>query len=197
MGWTSMKKPYDIKEYFKSGWGEHKEVLDIAMVRRAVVYMAVRFNDGKENYVFAAIYKISFNPKATDGYDFSYKDMSESVGPYECDCPLRIMKLLTPLEERTDHLGYSADWRERVHKYWETQKQLNGGAVIHFDKSIDFGKAGKLDLFTRVDKKWRSVKMEDDGTLTPKFTVDYSKGIFKFNLNHQSDYKIIGNIKKS
>ena len=57
------------------------------------VYMAVKSTDKatEESYVFAAVILISNTKK----HGFGYKDMDESVGPCQCDCPDRIMRLLT------------------------------------------------------------------------------------------------------
>ena len=37
-----------------------------------------------------------------------YKDMEESMGPYECDCPALILDLLTPTDR-----DYALHWRAR------------------------------------------------------------------------------------
>jgi hypothetical protein len=55
------------------------------------------------SFVFAAVILIS----NTKRYGFGYKDMTESMGPCEADCPDRIMRLLS-------NPGYAADWRTRV-----------------------------------------------------------------------------------
>ena len=76
-----------------------------------VIYAAIR-NEEKETgraYVFAAV--VLFRNSARDG--FGYKDMCESMGPVECDCPDRIMRLLSPVED-IPQPSFTAAWRARV-----------------------------------------------------------------------------------
>ena len=75
------------------------------------IYAAIRNHDrttGK-SYVFCAV--ILFKNNERDG--FGYKDMDESMGPCEVNCPDRIMRLLSPFEE-IPNPGYAADWRKSV-----------------------------------------------------------------------------------
>lgn len=43
----------------------------------------------------------------TDGNEFGYKDMDETCGPYYYDCPIGILKLLSPIENK-----YAQEWRK-------------------------------------------------------------------------------------
>jgi len=71
------------------------------------VYSAIEHIDSEGvRRVFATIFLTSINTK--DYYNFFYKDMDESVGPCECDCPKVILNMLTP----TDH-EYAISWRDR------------------------------------------------------------------------------------
>ena len=108
-------------------------VLDAARIANTI-YMAVNSTDkptGK-SYVFAAVILISNTKK----HGFGYKDMDESVGPCQCDCPDRIMRLLTP-DRDLPNPGYAADWRARVEarkaaKRQQTQRRqsLRIGTII-------------------------------------------------------------------
>ena len=86
------------------------QTLDGARVHNTV-YLAVRSTDKKtgRSFVFAAVILISNTKK----HGFGYKDMSESMGPCECGCPDRIMRLLSPVAD-IPNPGYTADWRARV-----------------------------------------------------------------------------------
>ena len=48
--------------------------------------------------VFAAVCLVRYNPRDREGYIFGYKDMDETVGPNESDCPEAILDLLTQTE---------------------------------------------------------------------------------------------------
>jgi hypothetical protein len=116
MGWLYQNDPIDnplaylIDKYNYEGDGHTLHVLDGARVRNTVC-LAVRSTDKKtgRSFVFAAVILIS----NTKRHGFGYKDMDESMGPCECDCPARIMQLLSPVAD-LPHAGYAADWRARV-----------------------------------------------------------------------------------
>ena len=120
-------------------------MLDAASVR-GTVYAAVRNQNlaDSTDYVFCAA--ILFENNERDG--FGYKDMCESMGPCEVDCPDRIMRLLSPVEQ-IPNPGYSADWRQRVAAAKEQRNattrmtaQLKPGVVIKLTEEATFGKTG-------------------------------------------------------
>jgi hypothetical protein len=116
MGWLYRNEPIDdplayLKAKYNYDCETHTlQTLDGARVRNTV-YLAVRSTDKKtgHSFVFAAVIMISNTKKS----GFGYKDMSESMGPCQCDCPDRIMRLLPPLAD-VPSPGYTADWRARV-----------------------------------------------------------------------------------
>ena len=105
MGWLYQDQPlrhekpvdYFRRELTSSRDGRSSTVLDAAAVR-GTVYAAVRnvnYPTPGTDYVYCAV--ILFKNNERDG--FGYKDMCESMGPCEVDCPDRIMKLLSPVEQ--------------------------------------------------------------------------------------------------
>ena len=73
-------------------------VLDYSQVGWGVVYMAVENltdNYGPLGSVFAAVVLVKRTP---DG-SLTYKDMTETSGPYEFSCPERILDRLSPIED--------------------------------------------------------------------------------------------------
>lgn len=64
----------------------------------------------KSTKVFAGICLTSVNNK--DYHNFAYKDMDETCGPSNYDCPISILNLLTPTESVSAN-----EWRQ---KCWET-----------------------------------------------------------------------------
>lgn len=121
MGWTS----YTAMYYKKNGTIDRKAecdyeinrcggnvVLKSAMVG-SVYYAAVMTISTGE--VWAAVFLTS-----VDGNEFFYKDMDESVGPYDCKCPKSILNLLTPTDNE-----HANTWREsclEYHKKANSQK---------------------------------------------------------------------------
>jgi hypothetical protein len=116
-------------------------VLGAARVSNTV-YMALKSTDKAtgQSYVFAAVVLISNTQK--DG--FGYKDMDESVGPCECACPDRIMRLLSPIAD-IPNPGYAADWRARVAaqktaavQLRTKRKRLMPGAIVTLQNEVRF-----------------------------------------------------------
>lgn len=112
MGWTytCVTAPVDRKKECDSYWNnplDHFEVLKSAM-RGRTWYAAVR--DKLTGAVFGAVTLTDVRKGAPDGFNFGTKEMTESVGPCEDDCPLGILKLLTPTE-----YPYAKEWRERCY----------------------------------------------------------------------------------
>jgi hypothetical protein len=92
------------------------QVQDIAIVKMRTAYIAVeiiRRNqvtgdlDNTTKMVVALIFLLDYRPNDRD-CDTGYKDMDETMGPYESECPERILQLLTP----TTH-EHSLAWRQR------------------------------------------------------------------------------------
>lgn len=89
-----------------------------------------------------------------DGYtEFLYKDMTETMGPFECDCPLYILDLLTPTDNE-----YAQEWRNncRARRAAKKEKQkdpqsLNNlpvGSAIRFSCPFGCGPYHKGDAVT-------------------------------------------------
>lgn len=153
MGWSYGPKPDNVKEYFikqftHSREGFSQKCLDIAIVNLKTVYAAIEQvdRDGIKN-VSAAIIAINFITKKEYGFkstEFGYKDMDESMGCSQTECPERILKLLTPTDNE-----YAREWREacwsRINK--RKENKVSNGVVIRFNTKIRFRDHGELDTF--------------------------------------------------
>jgi hypothetical protein len=84
------------------------KVLRSALVSMRVYYAAVEHvhHATEKREVWAAVCLVRYNPRDREGYIFGYKDMAESMGPCEADCPEPILDLLTPSDR-----GYANEWR--------------------------------------------------------------------------------------
>ena len=112
------------------------EVLKSSMVG-STYYAAVKKTkfatetEPEKSIIFAAVCLTSTNMK--DYYNFSYKDMDETCGPYQCDCPKGILDLLTPTDSE-----FANNWRERCYANLEKKKDKNSlsklpiGSVIKY-----------------------------------------------------------------
>lgn len=129
MGWTSYHNP--PRDGAKAEcdrlctWENEngtRRVLDSAIVRLTTYYAAVEHisPDGTRR-VWAAVFLLNLGRG-----NFSYKDMDESVGPTERNCPERILKLLTPLAD--DDKSYAVQWRADCWANVEARKAKRGMA---------------------------------------------------------------------
>lgn len=91
------------------------------------------------------------NPRDREGYIFGYKDMDETVGPNESDCPTAILDLLTPTE-----YPYAQAWRTRCRKNAAARRALSSkpsprpGQTIVFDQPLSFSDGRSFNRFEVV-----------------------------------------------
>jgi len=81
-------------------------------------------------------------------YNFGYKDMDETMGPYSYDCPRSILDKLTP----TDH-EYALKWRRECERRLELNARLKPGSVVEFKEELSFGVWGSTKRFEAVDRR--------------------------------------------
>ena len=122
MGWTyTYRGNTPMKEFLASRVNcenEHArwQMHGIAIVRMRTAYMAVEIIRRSQETgaweettreVVALVFLLDYRPNDR-GFDTGYKDMDETMGPCESECPERILQLLTP----TTH-EYALAWRQR------------------------------------------------------------------------------------
>lgn len=134
MGWTSyhathydnrgrVDRKAECDAYFteglSAGWYKIEKSALVGTTYYAAIRPLLRYKSVKprvgdetepipksEQRVFAVVFLTSTNAK--DYYNFSYKDMDETMAPGPDDCPLSILNLLSP----TDY-EYANAWRDR------------------------------------------------------------------------------------
>lgn len=158
MGWTSYHAPIEYKngrhyidrkaecdKFVNSDmvtWDEYNKVVGKYEVLRSVMngstyYAAVKKTkfatetEPESSYVFAAIILTRTNAK--DYFNFSYKDMDESMGPFERKCPKYILDLLSPTDNQ-----FANEWREACRANNRHEKnalgKLPAGTVIKYKR---------------------------------------------------------------
>lgn len=170
MGWTSTNvqvkykndKPYiDRKEECDKLYNQPMvtmesnkpigkyEVLKSSM-KGSIYYAAVKktkFSEPEKETVFAAICMTSV--KLKDHFNFSYKDMDETCGPYYYDCPAGILELLSPTNNE-----YALNWRKKcLEKAEETRNpyslgNLPVGSIVKFKAPFEMKQFKKGDEVT-------------------------------------------------
>lgn len=148
MGWMSFHMDMPVKEWFKSNLSDEATVLDIAVVKRNTLYAAIREN--KTGLVYCAVYLLRWS---RDYYNFSYKSMSEFCGPCEAECPERILKLLSPLNDENDSNSYARNWRKRCYDNINSRKKINSGNVIKVNEPLKFTNGLMFQYFKKIGKR--------------------------------------------
>lgn len=84
--------------------GDKCRVLKSAMVGATWYGACERTRPGQKPYVFAGVCLTSVDSR--EYCNFGYKDMEESMGPCERDCPVSILNLLSPHDDE-----WALEWR--------------------------------------------------------------------------------------
>ena len=172
MGWLEYRADHykngkvDRKAEMDSKYNWEDESRKVEVLKSSMVgstyYAAVRsFN--KENgfeCVTAAVCLTSTNNK--DYYNFAYKDMDESMGPYKYDCPKGILDLLSPTENE-----YALEWRKQCYENLKAKRNPNSfnklpvGTIIKVVMPFDtkYFKEGQ-EVRLRKRTKWGSNRTE-------------------------------------
>lgn len=134
------------------------EVLKSAM-KGSTYYAAVRHTNKQTTLssVFAVICLTHSAMK--DYYNFGYKDMDETAGPYEDECPKGILDLLTETQSK-----YALEWRERCRNNLTQSKSLASvkiGEVIEFKYGSETIRAKKMAPAYQFKTPWYQIVGED------------------------------------
>lgn len=156
MGWTVGSKPDNVMEWVRKQYAATSEVeqisqrcLDAAMVNMREIYVAVEQRDKYGiTTVTADVIVIQFTNEKDEGFNYpqmGYKAVTENAGPNETNCPERILKLLTPTENK-----WANEWREKCRATLERRKSaknLQVGDYIQFETPIHFSNQDPCDIF--------------------------------------------------
>lgn len=139
MGWTGTHRPYgqSLREFFEDEFDKSK-IVDFAVVERRTAYIAYK----TENCgVVALIILLQFN---RGHHNIYYKDMDETCGPCDRDCPERILKLLSPTDSE-----YALKWRAQC---WQNIKDRKAFNKIW--KKAEPGWVLSFDEYNKKDRYW-------------------------------------------
>lgn len=125
---------YDRRD--ASGKGNAMRVVASSCLRNKVWYAAATpSTDGIDEPTVAIVCLVSWNPRAKDGYVFAYKDLDETMGPHEAECPERILALLGDTDNPS-----ALNWRRRCLDRLATRasRPLEHGMHIRLPHAIKF-----------------------------------------------------------
>lgn len=119
------------------------EILACATVSNTF-YAAVR--DKATGTVWALV---CLQQRGRGDFNFTYKEMDETMGPAEDRCPTAILNLLTPLPEGDK--SYAAEWRARCQAYQDartSRAKVKKGDLVRFEHPLNFGNGDTLTELT-------------------------------------------------
>lgn len=161
MGWLFMRslgghatpKAY-LDDQFTYAREEHRSrVLVSGLVALRTYYAAVEHitvaTGARE--VWALVCLVRYNRRDREGFIFGYKDMAESMGPYEDACPARVLDRLTA----TDNAN-ALDWRFRCRDRLARRAVINArpaprpGDIVILAEPMLFRDGRRLSRFQAV-----------------------------------------------
>ena len=175
MGWTSyhatnykngkVDRVAEVKHCFERGEDSKYRILKASLVG-TTVYAAVEYQTEKGTEVFAAVVLTSVDNN--DYFNFSYKDMDETCGPYHYDCPASILKLLTPTTSE-----HANQWREKCWEKIEKKRQKKNDPQAL--SNLPLGTVIEMNYWEPETPKIRLMKVNYGGYKQPIWVrEDYS-----------------------
>lgn len=153
MGWTYTARPRHVRAEMtrKLCWetATHRSrCLDMALTLR-VAYAAVETIEKAtgQREVWAAVLLVDYVRRKDESYNFGVKEMDETMGPRECQCPERILTLLTPTDNET-----ARQWRLACRARLNRPGMPPAGTQVRFAQPIKFRDGAEVSEFT-VEKR--------------------------------------------
>lgn len=165
MGWTSyfathykngkLDKKAELDEEFSS---HNQKILKSQMVG-STYFAAIQNEFTKETWAAIILTR-------TQNGEFFYKDMDETVGPYNYNCPKAILKVLSPTENKLAN-----EWREKCYEYHKQQAEKKN--------AFSYRKAAKgTKIWWKTPVDLRNGKNKGDEIMLEKRWADGIKGYF-------------------
>lgn len=110
---------------------------------RAYYAACQTYDAAGESTPFAVVCLVRWNPKSASGEIFGYKDMDETAGPHEDECPPSVLEALGPSEH-----PHALDWRRRCYRNARLlRRQLADGDRVRFASPLTFTNGAELSEF--------------------------------------------------
>ena len=155
MGWTYFKVPKgkSTVEIMANEYAQTWKGVIASACTGGVLYAVLESDDKDSRFTHDAngkyrtclVFLIN-RRTGRDGMNFGYKDICETMGPYECGCPARLLDLLSTTTDE-----YANKWRESCRANIAKAKaalKLRGGMTVKLPEAITFSNGAKLDTFT-------------------------------------------------
>jgi hypothetical protein len=202
MGWLFFHKPKGvkavdaIKNCSGAEWLEKHFVA--ATATREAVFMVGKFHEPDSKvYVPDAdgvvrvrlAFMIKSVPNDCDGFNFGYKDMSETMGPYGCPAPLSIIAQCSELQDpigpqpRWSSLRSAREYREasaRAAAQKALKRSLKPGNKVTLAKPMSFGRIAcqrfTVEIARVRGRKGKSTVFRAENGMLCGITAEYLEG---------------------
>lgn len=143
---------------------EHGRIVECASIRNGygetVFYAAVQNNETASYAPGETWAMVVLMWRGRGDFNFTYKEMSETMGPGDHDAPANVLDALTPTDNE-----WANEWRqacrEKIAKKAAAPK-VKPGDTVRFERPFSFSDGVDRDTFTVVQ---RSTLRGQDGTL--------------------------------
>lgn len=198
MGWLSYhvetddRGKFDRKSELDRRWSQEEHISkdgthypELKILKSSMIgstyYAAIKSTKNNVEQVFAAVSLTSLNNK--DYHNFSVKDMDETVGPYQTQCPIGILRLLTETDSE-----YANSWRQACYEYHNKKKDKNSLQNLPIGTRIK----AKIPYDTTIAKKGEEIIfIKCEGYGKRKHSYWYAKG-YKWKPNLiGDDYEVL------
>lgn len=163
MGWTGTHTTLTTSEFLRQRWerdGNYK------VVAHSGKYWVMEKTCGdKQGQRFAVVV---LSRKTRDG-DITWKEITEDMGPYDCDCPNRLLDLLSPTDNE-----YAQEWRAKCR---ERNSHKTTGKLVPGDRVVFSGNLPRFSNGLEV------------------VTGEFLRG-YKFRLTTADDRTFVGSMRK-
>jgi hypothetical protein len=181
VGWTYSNRTKGLttrqwfEEEFEWGPGKRREIVADG-ISGATYYAAVRDNEDLghgHGHVWAFV---AVTRRAAGYWNFGYKDMDETMGPWDAEAPARVLDVLSPTGDDT-----ALEWRARCRAHNACQafaRRVRPGTRLRFLEPVEFADGARLDTFELVDRG-RALFRPADSASPPYRIRDWTRRRFE------------------
>ena len=165
MGWTYQNRPKGMtnEEFFKENVLSKDTTILASGTVNNTFYAAVQSSgkSGNPGEVWGLVAMTNWAPK--DYFNFGYKVMDETEGPYQHAAPLNVLKALTPTDRK-----YAKGWRMRCAIHQAQRRMLRNFGLkdddqIVLNTALSFTDGASKDTFTIRRRGKRVYLIGSDG----------------------------------
>ena len=198
MGWTS----YHAKYYKPNGEVDRKAEMDhlytwednvhkVSVVKSRMVgstyYAAIKVEGDGDTKIIGAVALTCGKDRRDPYFNFGYKGMEETSGPYAYDCPKSILDLLTPTDNE-----HALEWRRKCSENLAKKKITIPRTATRIEGVIKVGtnasRVGDEVVYEKGWSHWSFINYEGERWQTSLPMIRATTDIKKVVIEKENDY---------